>query len=215
MKFILAWRWNSKKAEKCTSMLIHSLINTVVCRVERDRLVSPLSFNQQPKQSSRGQSSGHFLRYISIKIFSTHSLSSSQQPQQSVIFKCTTSLSYSASPVVQKLRFKVVYRNSVDCIASHYKPVGHGIESRWGGAFSALILTGPRATEPPQKWVAGLLPRAKRSGRGVDHPPQFSAQVQERVELHFHSPSRPSQTLLRRNSFYLTVVTHGTKKISN
>ena len=108
-----------------------------------------------------------------------------------------------------------MYRNRVDSIASHYRLVGQGIKSRWEGTFSALIHTGPGATEPPQKWVIGLPSRAKRRGSGVDHPSLFSAQVQERVELHFYSPSRPSQTLLRRNSLYHTVVTHGMKTISN
>ena len=76
-------------------MLIRSLIN-IDCRGERDLLLSPLSFNQQPKQLSRGQSSGHFPRYSAIKIFDTHFLLSSQQSQQSAILKCTTSHSYSA-----------------------------------------------------------------------------------------------------------------------
>jgi len=31
-------------------------------------------------------------------------------------------------------------------------------------------------------------PRVKRSGRGVDHPPPFRAEVKERVELYLYSP---------------------------
>jgi hypothetical protein len=84
-----------------------------------------------------------------------------------------------------------------------------------GGNFSAFIHTGPGATEPPQQWVTSLLPRAKQLGLGVDHTLQFRAQVQERVDLYFYSPSRASQTVLSRNSLYVTVVTHRMKTISN
>ena len=83
------------------------------------------------------------------------------------------------------------------------------------GGFSALIHTGPGTIEPPQNWVTVLLPRAKRLGRGVDRQPQLSAQVQERVDLYFYPPSRPSQTVLRQNSLHLAVVTHGMATISN
>jgi hypothetical protein len=53
-----------------------------------------------------------------------------------------------------------------------------------GRALSALIHTGPGASEPPQQWVNALLPKAKRLGLGVDHQPQFSVQAQERVDLY-------------------------------
>jgi hypothetical protein len=32
----------------------------------------------------------------------------------------------------------------------------------------------------------------KQLGRGIDHPPQSSAEVKERVELYLYSPSGPS-----------------------
>ena len=35
-------------------------------------------------------------------------------------------------------------------------------------------------------------PGGKRPGRGVDHPPASSAEVKERVDLYFYSPSGPS-----------------------
>jgi len=38
----------------------------------------------------------------------------------------------------------------------------------------------------------GSFPRVKRPGRGVDHPPPFSAEIKERVELYIYSPSGPS-----------------------
>ena len=40
------------------------------------------------------------------------------------------------------------------------------------------------------------LPRVKRPGRGVDHPPSSKAEVKERVELNLYSPSGPSWLVL-------------------
>jgi len=37
-----------------------------------------------------------------------------------------------------------------------------------------------------------LFPRAKRPTLGVNHPPQFSAKADERVELNLYSPALPS-----------------------
>jgi hypothetical protein len=36
-----------------------------------------------------------------------------------------------------------------------------------------------------------LFPGVKRQGRGVNHPPQFSEQVKERVELYLNSAAGP------------------------
>jgi hypothetical protein len=44
----------------------------------------------------------------------------------------------------------------------------------------------------------GSFPGVKRPGRGVDHPPQSSAEVKERGELYLYSPSGPSWTVLGR-----------------
>jgi hypothetical protein len=42
----------------------------------------------------------------------------------------------------------------------------------------------------------GSFPGVKRTGRGVDHPPQSSAEVKERVQLYLYSPSGPSWPVL-------------------
>ena len=41
-------------------------------------------------------------------------------------------------------------------------------------------------------------PGIKRPGRGVDHPPPSSDEVEERVELFLYSPSGPSWSVLGR-----------------
>jgi len=71
-----------------------------------------------------------------------------------------------------------------------------GIDSRWGEIF---------CTRPDRSWGTPSLlyngyrvsfPGVKRPGRGVDHPPPFSAEIEERVELDLYSPSEPSWPLL-------------------
>ena len=44
----------------------------------------------------------------------------------------------------------------------------------------------------------GSFPGLKHSGRGVDHPPPSSAEVEGRVELYICSPSGPSWPVLGR-----------------
>jgi hypothetical protein len=39
-------------------------------------------------------------------------------------------------------------------------------------------------------------PGVEQRGRGVNHPPRFNAEAEERVELYLHSPSRPSCPVL-------------------
>jgi hypothetical protein len=39
-------------------------------------------------------------------------------------------------------------------------------------------------------------PGVMRPGRGVDHPPPFSAELKERVKLYLYSPSGPSWPVL-------------------
>ena len=44
-----------------------------------------------------------------------------------------------------------------------------------------------------------VFPRVKRPGRGADHPPPSSAEVEGRVELYIYSPSRFSWPVLGRS----------------
>jgi len=61
-----------------------------------------------------------------------------------------------------------------------------------GARFSAYVQTSPGAHPASYVVGAGSLPGVKRPGRGVDHPPPFSAEVKERVELYLFFPSGPS-----------------------
>ena len=58
--------------------------------------------------------------------------------------------------------------------------------------FSAPIQTGPGAHPASYTMGTGSFPGVKRPGRGVDHPPQSSAEVKEREGLHLYSRSGPS-----------------------
>ena len=83
-------------------------------------------------------------------------------------------------------------RDSAVGIATRYGLDGRGIESRWGVRFSAPVQTGPGAHPASYAMGTRSFPAVKRPGRGVDHPPQSSAEVKERVELHLYSTSGPS-----------------------
>jgi hypothetical protein len=81
-------------------------------------------------------------------------------------------------------------------IATRYGLDVPGIESRWGEIFRTRA---DRPWGPPSVLYNGLkvsFPGKKRPGRGVDHSPQSSAEVKERVELYLFSPSGPSWSVL-------------------
>jgi hypothetical protein len=61
-------------------------------------------------------------------------------------------------------------------IATDYGLDGPGIESRWGRDFSHTSRPTLGPTQAPVQWVPGL-PGVKRPGRGADHPPPPSAEV--------------------------------------
>ena len=61
-----------------------------------------------------------------------------------------------------------------------------------GARFSAAVQTGPGAQPASYTTGNGYFLGVKRPGRGVDHPPQSSAEVVGRVELYLYSLSGPS-----------------------
>jgi len=62
-----------------------------------------------------------------------------------------------------------------------------------GARFSAHVQTGPGAHHPASYTMGnGFFPGLKRLGLGVNHPPSYSAEVKERVELYHYSTSGPS-----------------------
>jgi hypothetical protein len=107
--------------------------------------------------------------------------------------------SHVMSPAIEpKAQLSVGWDSSVG-IATRYGLDCSGIEFRWCQDFphpSRLVL-GP--TQPPIQWAPGLFtPMIKWSRRGVNHPPQSSAEVREGLELYLYSTSGPLWPLLGR-----------------
>jgi hypothetical protein len=81
----------------------------------------------------------------------------------------------------------------------------YGLHCPVGARFSAPVPDRPWGPPIPLYngyWVS--FPGAKRPRRGVNHPPTSSAEVKERVELHFFSPSRPSWPVLGQTLAFFT-----------
>jgi hypothetical protein len=68
-----------------------------------------------------------------------------------------------------------------------------------GASLSPPLQTGPGAHPASYTMGIGSFPGVKRPGRGVDHPPPSSAEVEGRVELYICSPSGPSWPVLGRS----------------
>jgi hypothetical protein len=83
-------------------------------------------------------------------------------------------------------------RDSSVGIATRYGLDRSGIESRRGARFSAPVQTGPGANPASYTMGTGSFPGVKWPEHGFNHPPPFSAEVKERVELYLYSTSRPS-----------------------
>ena len=79
-------------------------------------------------------------------------------------------------------------RDSSVSVATRYGLGSPGIESSWRRDFPHPFIP----VQPPMQWVPGLSGGVKRPGRGVDHLPPSSAEINERLELYFYSPSGPS-----------------------
>ena len=91
------------------------------------------------------------------------------------------------SPFLRIQRPRVGQDRSVG-IETRYRLEGRGDRMSVGGRFSAPVKTGPVASPASYRLGSEKFLGVKRSGRGVDHPPPSSAEVKERVELHFCSP---------------------------
>jgi hypothetical protein len=70
-----------------------------------------------------------------------------------------------------------------------------------GARFLAHVQIGSGAHPASCTMGTGLSRGVKRPGRGADHPSTSSAEVKERVELYFYSPSGPSGPVLSRANF--------------
>jgi len=90
----------------------------------------------------------------------------------------------------------LVGRDGAVAVATGYGLDGPGIESLCGAKFSAPVQTGSGAHPASYTMGTESFPGVKRPGRGVDHPPQYSAEVKERVELYLYSPSGPSWAVI-------------------
>ena len=79
-----------------------------------------------------------------------------------------------------------------------------------GARFSAPVQTGPGTHPVSYTMGTWSFPGVKQPGRGVDHPPASSAEVEGRVELYLYSFSRPSWPVLGRplplRSFMLDIL---------
>jgi hypothetical protein len=87
-----------------------------------------------------------------------------------------------STPILWTTQQVVVGRDSSVRIATRYGLDGPGIESRWRGE------TGPGAHPASYTMGTGSFPWVKRPGRGVDHPPPSSAEVEVRVQLYICLP---------------------------
>ena len=65
-----------------------------------------------------------------------------------------------------------------------------------GARFFAPVQTGPGAHPASYTTGTGSLPGVKRPGRGADHSPPSSVEVEGRVELYICSPSGRSWSVL-------------------
>jgi hypothetical protein len=71
----------------------------------------------------------------------------------------------------------ITTHHSSDGIVTDYGLDGPRIEFRWGARFFAHVQTGPGAHPASCTMDTGSFPGVKRPGRGADHPPPCSAEV--------------------------------------
>ena len=86
-------------------------------------------------------------------------------------------------PITHKQQNFTRGQDSAVGIATHYGLGVPGIEFRYEAIFSAYVQTGPGILPFSCTMSNGSFPWVKRPGRGIDHPPPFSAEVKEGVQL--------------------------------
>jgi hypothetical protein len=64
---------------------------------------------------------------------------------------------------------------------------GPGIESQWEQDFPQPSRPALGPTQPPVVWLLGLFPGGKAAGHHFDHPPPFTTEVKEGVNLYLCS----------------------------
>jgi len=65
-----------------------------------------------------------------------------------------------------------------------------------GTRFSPPVQTGPGTHPTSYTMSTGSFPGVRQPRPGLDHPHPFIAEVKERIELYFYSPSGPSWPVL-------------------
>jgi len=81
-------------------------------------------------------------------------------------------------------------------ITTRYGLDGPGIVSWWEARFPARVQTVPGAHPASYTMGTGSFTVVLSTGRDVEHPPQSSTEVKEKVELYMYSPSEPSWPVL-------------------
>jgi len=90
---------------------------------------------------------------------------------------------------------RIVGQDSVVILVTCYGLDDPGIESRWGARFCAHIQSVPGANPASDAMDEGSFLWVNLLGRGVFHPPPYSSDVKERIELYIYS-SVPSWLVL-------------------
>jgi len=102
-------------------------------------------------------------------------------------------------PIIGRITGKMMSRDSAVGIPTALRAGRSGDRIPVEARFSASVQTGPGAHPASYTEGTGSFLGVKRPGRGVDHPPQLSAEVKKRVELYLHSPFGPSSPVLGWN----------------